>query len=91
MYGGEGRRRPVQTVRLVISKLDGSGEAGDLANTIIGISGVAGVSVDLGSHIVSIEYDPAFVSPKLVQQSIEGAGYPVDSIDSSAVRGEGAP
>lgn len=74
------REAPMHTVQFVISKLDGHGDAGDLSATIVGITGVAHIALDVASRTVSVEYDPKFVSTKMIRGSIEGAGYPVDSV-----------
>jgi copper chaperone CopZ len=78
------RARHMETVKFVIPKLDGSAGVGDLATAILGISGVAGIATDLSSHTVTVEYDPHYVNPKLISGSIEGSGYPVDSLSNTA-------
>jgi len=74
----------METVKFVIPKLDESAGVGDLATAILGISGVAGIATDLSSHTVSVEYDPDYVNPKMISGSIEGTGYPVDSLSDTA-------
>ncbi len=79
----DGRVGRVQTVEFVLSRLDGNPAANDLGNALTGISGVASITVDIPSHTVSVEYDPALVSPTKVKSSIEGAGYPIDRVNES--------
>jgi copper chaperone CopZ len=69
----------MEIARFVIPGLDGPGMT-DLGNALVALSGVARIDIDATSHAVSVEYDPAFVSRKLIGDMIRNAGYS----DSSA-------
>jgi copper chaperone CopZ len=70
----------VPAVELSISRLTRGAEADDLATALTGISGVAGVRVDLAARTVRVEYDPHYVNPRMIADSLKGAGYPVDAV-----------
>ena len=64
----------MQTAEFGIPALDAT-RVLDLENALIPLSGVARVHVTVQSRSVSVEYDPAFVNEKLIQDAIKNAGY----------------
>ena len=57
--------------------LHGPNEADDVENTIIALSGVAGVQVDLAAHTITVDYDPDYSEPSFIRDNIVCSGYPV--------------
>lgn len=66
----------MQTVQLSIPQLDTGSVAVDLGAVLVGLSGVAKVSMDQERHTVSVQYDPHFVSEALIREIVKNAGYP---------------
>lgn len=66
----------MQTIQFFIPSLDQQAEVGDLGTALTGLSGVERIDVDISNHTVTVDYDPDFVSPVLVAQTIERTGYP---------------
>lgn len=70
----------MERVTFSIPSLDDRRLAEDLENALVGLSGVAGVDVDLASRTLAVTYDPAFLDPADVRTVIEGIGYPVTRV-----------
>lgn len=70
----------MERVDFIILGLQGQGNAQDLSNALVGISGVSAVLSDEGSQTLSVEYDPVFTSREMVKSSIEASGYPIEEI-----------
>lgn len=73
----------METLTLVCSSLRDGSSVSDIGATITGISGVVGVTVDVATKTVSVAYDPGFVHPSLIENSLVGAGYPVERAEQS--------
>ncbi|MDQ2742011.1 MAG: heavy-metal-associated domain-containing protein [Chloroflexota bacterium] len=67
----------LDTVDFVIPLLREERQILDLGNSLMAITGVGAISVDLPSHTVSIEYDPTYLSPTMMRACITGSGYPL--------------
>jgi copper chaperone CopZ len=67
----------VDQVELTIPGIRDDASAIDLENVLIGISGVAGVDLNATAQTVIVEYDPSYVDPIILKNSVRGSGYPV--------------
>jgi cation transport ATPase len=67
----------VEQVEFTIPGLSDTAGVTDLENVLVGISGVAHIYLDAAAHRVTVEYDPDFVDPVLLKNSVKGAGYPI--------------
>lgn len=61
---------------LVIPHLDTAGQALDLANALMSISGISHVDVDQVTQTVTVDYDRHYVSEGILKEFVKGAGYP---------------
>jgi copper chaperone CopZ len=67
-----------ETVRFDVPVLEASAAyAGDLGNTLNSLSGVEGVQIDRMSRMITVTYDPAYVSPERLRDVIRKSGYPL--------------
>ncbi len=67
----------VDTVELSVPSLESMKDCLDLENALIGMNGVAGVTIDAVARTVSVEYDPAFGHAEAIRRGIVESGYPV--------------
>jgi copper chaperone CopZ len=73
----------MQQSSLVIPHLETKGQAFDLTNSLLGVSGVGHVTVDESTQTLTVEYDPAYLSESSLKEFIKGAGYPSEGDDDS--------
>jgi copper chaperone CopZ len=69
----------METMDFVVPDLDYAG-AVDLSNALTPLNGVAHVAVDPASHTLTVDYDPAYSTPEMIQSTITGAGYRAESV-----------
>jgi len=67
----------LDTAHFVVPLLREERQIRDLGSSLMAITGVGVISVDLPSHTISIEYDPAYLSPTMMRACITGSGYPL--------------
>jgi copper chaperone CopZ len=67
----------VERVEFMVPGLEGNASATDLQNILVGISGVARVDLDAAQHTITVEYDPDYVDPVMLKNSVKGSGYPM--------------
>lgn len=65
----------MENVTFHLREMNQPPDAQDLENALTGISGVAGLQVDVQAGTVSVRYDPHYVGPSVLSGSIEGSGY----------------
>lgn len=66
----------VDQVKLTIPGIRDDASAADLGNVLMGISGVAGIDLNADAHTVTVDYDPSYVDPIMLRNSVRGSGYP---------------
>jgi copper chaperone CopZ len=64
---------------VTILSLVSRAHAGDLANALIGVSGVDEIRVDVEQQTVVVTYDPGLLDPTYLWRVIAWVGYPVDA------------
>jgi copper chaperone CopZ len=67
----------MQSTEFVVRHLDAAGVV-DLSNALTTVNGVAHVQADLSSGRVTVEYDPAYSNPEIIEGNVKGAGYPIE-------------
>lgn len=70
----------LDTADFVIPLLREERQILDLGNALMAITGVGAIRVDLPSHTISIQYDPAYLSPTMMRACITGSGYPLAGV-----------
>ncbi len=70
----------LDTADFVIPLLREERQILDLGNALMAITGVGAIRVDRPCHIISIEYDPAYLSPAMMRACITGSGYPLAGV-----------
>jgi copper chaperone CopZ len=73
----------METTVFTVAALVDQRHALDLGNSLLAISGLAHLDVDLTAHTISIQFDSAYVNRDMLQACIEGTGYPVTSGDAA--------
>lgn len=82
MMDGESRmavETQEQTVTFVVPGIASDRNAMDLANTLTSLNGVAHVAMDRAARSVSVRFDPDYANREIVEGTIEGSGYRVES------------
>lgn len=72
----EERGYAVETKQFSVPALATSSEALDLSNVLNAMKGVASISTDLATRLITVEYDPAYTSMRTLAHGIECSGYP---------------
>jgi copper chaperone CopZ len=80
----------VEQRRYVSPDIKGDGDRDRLETDLAAIDGVRDVEVDPNRHSVTVTYNPDVVDPNLIQQTVEDAGYKVESQEAGTSTGGGA-
>ncbi|HET9014466.1 MAG TPA: hypothetical protein VFN57_02645 [Thermomicrobiaceae bacterium] len=65
-----------------IPSLDEERDVVDLGAALIGVTGVRGVTADTDRHVLSVEFEPAFVDAAYLAEVVTKTGYPVAPAES---------
>jgi hypothetical protein len=65
------------TVTVMIPSLASPAAVDDLLNALVGVSGVEALHADRERGALTVSYDPQFLDPIYLRQTIERVGYPL--------------
>jgi copper chaperone CopZ len=74
----------MQRSTLVIPHLDTAGQALDLGNALMSISGIGHIEVDQATRTVTVDYDLEYLSEGVLKEFVKGAGYPSQGDESAS-------
>ncbi|WP_274585183.1 heavy metal-associated domain-containing protein [Neisseria leonii] len=65
----------MQTIILTVHGMTCSGCSAAVARVLTDIAGVRHAGVDLARHLATVEFNPAAVSPQMLIEAVEAAGF----------------
>ena len=69
---------------LLIPNLDTAGQAQDLGNALMALSGISQIEVKASPGTLMVEYDQLYLSEESLKEFVKGAGYPSAGDEHSA-------
>lgn len=66
----------METLRFVVPSLTSTNTNADLGSVLLGLSGIEHIALDDATHVLSVDYDPAFADRDTISDIITKSGYP---------------